>query len=268
MGSLPPEISGIVRYPAAQRQLGSALSRLLDLVFPPRCTGCQRVGSIFCPQCLARVRAVPRPVCLRCGQPQPSEALCADCRAGKFYISAIRSAGIYTRPLSGAIQQFKYSGRAELRRPLGMLLASYWRERGVSADLVIAVPLHERRQRERGYNQAHLLASEFCRQVGLPLVSQGVLRRQRETRQQVLLGPAERRRNVAGAFTWDGPALAGLKALLIDDVATTGSTLEACGEALSSAGVSKVWALTAARSVPLALLLAQGASAHDQTSRP
>lgn len=134
-----------------------------------------------------------------------------------------------------------------MHQPLGQLLVDYWQAREVSTDLVIPVPLHERRQRERGFNQSQLLATAFCRGNSLPMVQDGVLRRNRETKQQVLLGVEDRKQNVAGAFGWHGPPLDGVKVLLIDDVATTGSTLEACAEVLLGSGASKVWALTVAR---------------------
>jgi ComF family protein len=193
-------------------------------------------------------------VCRRCGAPIQREVVCAHCQEGSFYVSAIRAAGTYGHPLSTTIQQFKYNGQRGLHQPLGRMMAAYWQARDVHADLVIPVPLHPQRLRERGYNQSRLLAIEFCRDVSLPLLAGEVLRRERATRQQVLLGMAERRQNVAGAFRWHGPPLGGVKVLLIDDVATTGSTLEACGEVLQGAGAGKVWALTVARAAhtPLA----------------
>jgi ComF family protein len=174
---------------------------------------------------------------------------CDQCAGGKFYVSALRSAAIYAEPLSRVIHQFKYEGRPALHQPLGQLLAAYWHTRSVSADLVAPVPLHENRQRARGFNQSELLATVLCRQVGLPLLQPGVLARTRDTEQQMLLKPAERRANVQNAFCWRGPSLNGSKVLLIDDVATTGSTLEACAEVLLASGAGKVWALTVARAL-------------------
>lgn len=230
------------------------MARLADLLFPPRCGGCGQAGAVFCAGCVSRVQPVPTPLCRRCGTPLQDaagagEGYCTECHRVPHCVSAIRGAGVYEPPLSTAIHRFKYNGRRSLGEPLGQLLADYWRPRAVTADLVVAVPLHPNRRRERGFNQAQVLAAVFCRHTGLPLLREGILRRERETHQQMALDMAERRQNVAGAFGWHGPPLEGIKVLLIDDVATTGSTLEACGEALMAAGAGKVWALTVARTV-------------------
>ena len=245
-------ISGLTTLavvPPAARQASRFSGRLLDLLFPTRCAGCGSLGDLFCATCRGQVLLVPQPVCTRCGKPLAQAGRCPACRDASFQVSAIRSAAVYRDPLSQAIHEFKYNGRKQLSQPLGELLAAYWRGRNVSVDLVIAVPLHSHRLKERGFNQSHLLAETLCRDAGLPLLQPGVLRRERETQQQVHLSAAERRQNVSGAFVWAGPPLDGASALLIDDVATTGSTLEACGEALHLAGAGRVWALTVARAL-------------------
>lgn len=249
MSTLPPHLAGVAPVPSLPPPVASVKNRLLDLLFPTRCGGCGRAGNLLCPACLDQVQPVPPPLCTRCGRPQAATGRCNDCAAGAFHVSAIRAAAIYADPLSKAIHRFKYERRPELGEPLGQLLAGYWRSRTVTVDLVAAVPLHDNRLAERGYNQAELLAAVLCREAGLPLLQAGVLYRQRDTMQQMLLGPTERRQNVHGAFGWAGPALQGCKVLLIDDVATTGSTLEACAEALLAAGAGKVWALTVARAL-------------------
>jgi ComF family protein len=249
MSFLPPGLAALTAVPPPASASPSVTSRLLDLLFPARCAGCGHPGDLFCANCQAQVQPVPQPVCVRCGRPVPAAGRCRECAGGQFHVSAIRSAGVYADPLSQAIHRFKYEGRRELHEPLGLLLAGYWLGRSVTVDLVASVPLHENRLRERGFNQSDLLAMVLCRQAGLLLLQPGVLCRQRDTQHQMLLGPAERRANVQDAFAWAGPALAGCKVLLIDDVATTGSTLEACAEALLAAGAGKVWALTVARTV-------------------
>jgi ComF family protein len=165
------------------------------------------------------------------------------------YAVIIRSAGLYAAPLSSAIQQLKYDGVMAIAGPLGRLLADYWQPLGLAVDLVVPVPLHRRRLQERGFNQARLLAVAFCCRAGLALVQEGMLRRDRDTPQQVKLGLEERRHNVTGAFAWHGPPLQGARVLLVDDVATTGATLAACAQALREAGARRVWALTVARAI-------------------
>lgn len=242
-------VRSIARVPAPPTPARQWAGRLLDILFPPRCGGCQRVGSFWCPGCAAAVQALPLPICRRCGLPIARGTLCHGCRASLNYPVIIRSVGLYAAPLSSAIQQLKYDGVMAIAEPLGQLLAGYWQPQGLAMDLVVPVPLHGRRLRERGFNQARLLAVAFCCRAGLPLVQEGMLRRDRDTPQQVKLGPEERRHNMTGAFAWHGPPLPGVRALLIDDVATTGATLAACAQALREAGARRIWALTVARAI-------------------
>ncbi|MBC8253948.1 MAG: ComF family protein [Ardenticatenia bacterium] len=155
-----------------------------------------------------------------------------------------------------AIHQFKYGNRPSLAAPLASLMADYWAASPLPADLIVAVPLHVARQRERGYNQAHLLAHALSQMVGLPLVT-STLRRTRRTRVQVGLDAFERQVNVRDAFTCDArprargsrlhlPTVQGRQILLVDDVYTTGATLEACTMALREAGAARVWGFTLA----------------------
>lgn len=249
MSSQHRDLSALAAVPAESRPARRFSGRLLDLVFPARCAGCGNMGDLFCAACREQVQPVPQPICIRCGKPAERTGRCQACRDGVFQVSAIRAAAVYHEPISRVIHEFKYNGRRELSQPLGELLAEYWRARPVSVDLVVAVPLHKHRFNERGFNQSQLLAENLCRAASLSLVQPEVLRRERETQQQVHLGLAERQANVSGAFIWTGPDLASASVLLIDDVATTGATLEACGEALNTAGAGRVWALTVARSV-------------------
>ncbi len=236
-GTRSPMVAPLAAVPVPPSVVIRATRGLLDLVFPSRCVICRRTGSSFCAPCLARV------------QPVKEEARSIFREGGSFPASSLRSAGVYMPPLSLAIREFKYRRRTDLAASLGGLMARYWQSCSISVDLVAAVPLHEKRLRERGYNQAELLAIELCRIARLPLLSPGILSRQKDTEHQVQLGLDERRRNVEGAFVWSGPSLTGLTVLLIDDVATTGSTLEACAEVLMQSGASHVWALTAARAL-------------------
>jgi ComF family protein len=161
-------------------------------------------------------------------------------------IERIRSVVYLEGAVREAIHQFKYDGRTVLVEPLVDLMAAYWTEHPMSVDVVVPVPLHAARLRERGYNQAALLARELARRIGLPL-NERVLVRQRATTPQVGLDARQRRENVQDAFSCSSNDLAGKRVLLIDDVCTTGATLEACAVALYGGGAGSVQALTLAR---------------------
>lgn len=161
-------------------------------------------------------------------------------------IDSIRSVALFEGRLRHAIHALKYQRMAALGEPLGEALARFWTQSPAPADVVVPVPLHSCRERERGYNQAALLAGPLGRAVGVP-VRPHALQRVRATAAQVSLNAAERMANVAGAFRCNDPALRGANVLLIDDVCTTGATLEACADALLSAGARAVRGLTLAR---------------------
>ena len=149
--------------------------------------------------------------------------------------------------ISNALWRFKYEGRADLARPLGHLLRRAVSEAGVSADVVIPVPLHPRRLAERGYNQSALLAQSVARQLGAAYAPRALVRH-RATAQQARLGRAERLTNVAQAFqVRDISVIEKRVVLLVDDVATTGSTLLACRQVLKAAGALEVNSVCLAR---------------------
>jgi ComF family protein len=146
------------------------------------------------------------------------------------------------------VHALKYSYHSTLASPMGELMARYLQEAPLTADVLVPVPLHPHRQRTRGYNQSLLLAREVSRRLGLPMAA-GALLRRRDTPPQARAAEADaRRRNVAGAFACRPGAVAGRRVLLVDDVTTTGATLDACARALlAQGGASSVWALTFAR---------------------
>jgi ComF family protein len=231
---------------AVVRGFQSLHGRVVDLLFPPRCVVCQRLGSWLCAACQREMPRVMPPVCARCGDPLPDHGMCARCRSSPLRIDGIRSVYCFDGAAREAIHRLKYDGLAALAIPLGAALADAWREQPCAADVVVPVPLHRRRQAERGFNQSALLAREFARRLALPL-DETALSRQRATRPQVDLGAEERKENVRGAFVATGRALSGKSVLLIDDVCTTGATLEACAVAMYAGGARRVCALTLAR---------------------
>lgn len=224
----------------------SLRSQFLDLFFPPHCVGCRRVGAWLCAECLDQAPRVEPPFCIRCGGVVAANGLCARCRTSPLRIECIRSVVYFEGVFREAMHQFKYRGRTGLAEPLGDLMAAYWMQHSVPIDVVAPVPLHATRLRERGYNQAALLAREMARRVGLAVDDQ-TLTRQRATASQVDLSARQRQQNVRAAFCCSGNGLADKRVLLIDDVCTTGATLEACAVALYEGGAHSVQALTLAR---------------------
>ncbi len=220
--------------------------RLVDFIFPPRCGGCETPGSLWCETCQAGVRDVPPPTCARCGQPGVVDDVCASCRATPLALEVIRSMTLFDGRIRHAIHALKYRRIAALAEPLGNGLARFWLRAPAPVGAIMPVPLHPQRQRERGYNQAELLARRVERAIGAPL-QLSALRRVRATAVQMTLDAAERRANVADAFACDDAAVRGIDVLLIDDVCTTGATLDACARALKQAGAQAIYGLTLAR---------------------
>jgi competence protein ComFC len=172
--------------------------------------------------------------------------LCLRCQRASLQIDGVRSVVFLEGPMREAIHRLKYSNSQDLAAPLGEMMVSYWQDVHLPADVIIPVPLHARRLHERGYNQAALLARELGEGVSLPVLGNALVR-VRETSPQVDLNAKERKENVRGAFHCSDDRLAGKSVLLVDDVYTTGATLEACSLALKQRGVRTVWALTLAR---------------------
>lgn len=235
------------------------LTALSDLVFPPLCPGCgvpARQGEQgFCPSCLSSIKAVTTPQCLCCGIPFASSAggdhLCADCIASRPPFSRARAIGRFEATLLDAIHRFKYGHHMITGETLGRMMAEY-RYPGLSPEqyeIVIPVPLHIQRLRERGFNQSLVLARNLADRHSLQL-DFTALKRHVRTAAQVELGRKEREKNVRGAFAVRYPErVAGKRVLLVDDVYTTGSTLRECARMLIGAGAEDVAAVTLARVV-------------------
>ncbi len=224
------------------------LALLLDLVYPPHCLACRRPGAWLCSSCAESISFLQAPVCHHCGTPIRQAGLCPSCQHRQSDLMGVRSVAFHLSPLREAVHALKYEGMRVLAEPLGEILAQYWPSADLMVSVVVPVPLHTERLRQRGYNQSLLLATALGKRVGLP-VEQHVLVRSRNTPSQVGLSIDERWANVRDAFRCSSDALSGERVLLIDDVYTTGATLETCASALLESGAAEVWALTLVRAV-------------------
>ena len=228
---------------------------ILDGVFPLHCEACERLlphghGIGLCAPCRAAMKPPPEPLCRTCGVPLGRDP-CAGCLRHPPAFSAARAAALYLpaagglNPLAAAVQGLKYRRRRALADALGALLA----ERYPFADdaLLVPVPLHRARLRERGFNQALLLARALGRRRGLP-VAPRLLVRVRATEAQARLAASGRWHNLQGAFAVCAPGVPrGRAVVLVDDVLTTGATADACAVALREAGAGRVDVFTVGR---------------------
>jgi ComF family protein len=233
----------------------SVLDAALSIVFAPECASCalpldRPTDGTVCELCWRSILPLTPPLCDRCGDPLPtwraagrSVERCVRCRRLPRQVDRARAIGAYDGALRAIVHAFKYDGRRSLAPPLAAMMRARGSDVLATADVVVPVPLHPARRRERGFNQAEDLA----RHMDLPVLR--CLRRTRRTAVQADLPAARRHRNVRDAFAvaHADRVLGGLAVVLIDDVSTTGATLDACALALKAHGVRTVLALTAAR---------------------
>jgi ComF family protein len=235
---------------------------ILHFVYPPVCAGCAEPISPaepleFCPSCRGSLDLVGGPSCPTCGVPLSPEAPgpyeCGACLAGLYRFDRARAAGAYRGLLREVIHRFKYDGHIALARPLAQLMLPGAKELCTfhEINVVLPVPLHPRRLRERGFNQAALLARRVGVSLNIP-VEYTVLRRLRWTEPQIGLSSRERAENVRGAFgLTNRRAVRNRTVLLVDDVFTTGETVDQCVRELKRGGATEVVVLTVARTVAL-----------------
>lgn len=234
------------------------LNFALDYIFPPYCLTCgshevYQTGYFICKECFDSISFISHPFCLRCGKPFLTESvrdhLCGDCLIQEPYFNQVRALGKYEGTLEKIIHLFKYHQKFSLENIFELLLENN-QKNGVnfySYDLLIPVPLHVSRLRQRGFNQAVLLGKILHKKYQVPLQTT-VLKRIVCTLPQVNLQVKERRDNVRNAFQVNGPGTVKNKAiLLLDDVYTTGATMNECARVLKKSGASQVDGFVIAR---------------------
>ncbi len=221
------------------------LQGLLDLVFPPKCRICKtKSAKIICDACFRDFPRITGSICSRCGKPcQRAVDECRECAGKAFNFTLARSGGNYKGPLKEAIHELKYKNGKRIAPYLARFVEDSISDLLHDIDSIAFVPLAKRKQAKRGYNQSQLIAEELAMRIDKPLY--GGLTKIKDIYEQNKLGLAERPRNVKGAFVAKNPVSGTV--LLIDDVYTTGSTVNECARVLRDSGASKVFVLTIAR---------------------
>lgn len=236
---------------------------IFDLIFPRICSYCNSPAreNLICDDCLSNVRLISgRKICSKCGHPFAladsnedilyDEHLCGKCLKGTYYFCRARSVAFYEGWLREILHRFKYRGKLGLGRLLSRILAEHYPADLDDIDLIVTVPLHVGRLRAREFNQSIVMVKGLAERIEVPY-SAFALKRIKDTRPQYEMGnETERRRNVRGAFIVGDPEkVYGKSVLLLDDIFTTGSTLNECTRVLLKSGVVKVQVLTLMRTI-------------------
>ncbi|MBI5180418.1 MAG: ComF family protein [Nitrospirae bacterium] len=242
----------------------SFLKNLLNFLLPPTCHICKLPikgysNPYICRICWKKIRLIDDPVCPCCGLPFKSEValikspdfLCGECREKRRYFTKAIAVGVYEGTLSEAIHILKYQKRQAMAKYLNAMVTDVLLQRLFDSDIIIPVPLHKKRLSERGFNQSLLIAHHISKRFSIPLCIDG-LQRIRWTRPQIELTKEERLKNVRGAFVVGAgfkpvPTIKGKKIILVDDVYTTGATVNECAKVLKKGGAKDVVVFTIAR---------------------
>jgi len=238
---------------------------LLNFIFPLDCKICEKPireskGYSICEDCFKTIELIERPYCIKCGKPliptvffkQNRKILCLDCKRKKYSFEFSRSTGVYDKVLKKCIHLFKYYGEKKLAKPLGKLMVDSLvknDEFKKKIDLIIPVPLHGNDLKKRGFNQSVLLGKVVGDYLSIP-VGESVLIKKKITPFQVNLSKKERKKNILRVFSVEKPEeIKGKNILILDDVFTTGATIEECAKELMKSRTKNIFVLTLARTV-------------------
>jgi ComF family protein len=231
----------------------TSFKQLIEFFYPTRCLVCKQFGAVVHPQCESKLPYVKEPFCHQCSAPlQTGDKRCHSplCDLPDSYraLTGVRSVFWHEAAGREAVLRLKYRGVASLRDWAAKEAAEALNRFQLAGhfDAVMAVPLHQQHLRQRGYNQAGIVAAAMAPRLRRPYQGQRLVR-QRPTTSQVQLNARQRASNVRDAFRWTGAPLSGQRILLFDDVCTTGATLNECARSLKAAGAGEVWALTLTR---------------------
>ncbi|MDD4901774.1 MAG: ComF family protein [Patescibacteria group bacterium] len=229
-------------------------SKLLNLLFPVECAGCGKEDVWLCPDCLLKLPLGRNTACFFCGKDNSFGSTCPACAANYNLDGVFVCADYSDRVVNELIKKLKYSFARELGEVLAAIAGRYLEKLAAEEKLkninlrkfiVTPIPLHRKRYNWRGFNQAEIIANHFAKRASL--ACQDTLIRVKHKMPQAKLDGAARRQNITGCFAPSGENLSGKKILLVDDVATTGSTLNEAAGILKSAGAGKVWGLVIAK---------------------
>lgn len=228
---------------------------VIDMIYPEKskCLYCGSLSEInaagLCSSCMEMLPYITERLCLRCGRPMPpveTGALCSMCRKGAVHFDSGCVVFHFTGIIQNVIYRLKYGGERDMALIIGKLMAERLEDTGWDIDMMIPVPLHVSRYKERGFNQSFLLASVMGRELEIN-VSQNILIRKRDTGSQTQLTGSYRVHNVKDAFSVkDCASLKGSSVLVVDDIMTTGATLNECSRELKKYGAGKVFCIAAA----------------------
>lgn len=233
---------------------------LLSLSYPHNCVLCKRYipyhrpSIVLCPSCLDKIEFNTPPFCRKCSKHlmDPAQTFCLDCRHSEFHFDQSYSSALYNAPMRQLIHLFKYANKTHLRHPFRHVMSLFLKNYQIdlsSFDCIVPIPLHATRRRERGYNQAHLLAQSMSDELGIPLCEQNLVR-VRPTQNQALIGRKDRWTNIQGAFKIIRPDEFFEKSVLIvDDLLTTGVTVSEAARTLKKAGAQNIGVFTLAIAV-------------------
>lgn len=230
------------------RNFGGSWQRLLRLLYPNRCPVCGRVlrDTLICQECAGKLRYVTQPFCYSCGKPVAGAAqeYCMDCAGKKHEFSQGRAVFVYQGAVRGMLYRYKYSNRRDYTEFFAAEAARLYRQwaRRMGVELVVPVPLSKKRMKKRGYNQADLFGKRFAQLAGISYDA-GLLVRVRNTAPQKQLSVKERKNNLKNAFKMSRNVVNLKRVLLIDDIYTTGSTMDAAALAFKQSGVEDVYFL-------------------------
>jgi ComF family protein len=218
----------------------------LNLLFPPYCIGCGREGSYICGRCARELPLISPPTCPKCGRPLLPDNRCPGCIGSQTAIDGIRAPFLFDGVLRKTVHEFKYNNLRSLAPTLASFLYEFLAENPMNGNVLVPVPIHHKRLHERGYNQSSLLAQELGKLRGMPVIDDCLARQIYTPPQAKTATAADRLKNITGAFACRDERLKGKHAIIIDDVSTSGATLNACAAALKAAGAVTVWGLVLA----------------------